>query len=496
MERNKLGQFATPAQLADDVLGYELLFLPKNEKIRFLDPAIGIGSFFSALLKAVPLSQIENAIGYEIDKEFVQAANDLWLETGLTVFTADFLEMHPPTIKPNLIICNPPYIRHHHLDIKRKLILKNKVAQQVGININGLAGLYCYFLLLAYSWMAENGIAGWLIPSEFMDVNYGREIKEFLLNKVTLIRVHRFNPLDLQFDDALVTNSVIWFKKAIPNESQVIEFTYGGTITKPKLFKSILASTLTAQEKWGNIFTLSGKQDSFHKISDYFEIKRGVATGANNFFILSPEKIAEYNIPSNLLIPILPSPRYLSQNEVLADENRNPVIDRPRFLLSCNQPIDKVKILYPSVWNYLQTGIKLGIDQQYLCKNRQLWYAQEIRKPTKFLCSYMGRQVASSKKPFRFFLNESKAIVPNVFLMMYPVKLLAKALEEQPELSRKIWLALNNIPVSELVAAGRVYGDGLHKLEPKELANVPADLLYDVINLKPIVQSSFFPLIK
>ena len=53
--------------------------------------------------------------------------------------------------------------------------------------------------------MSPDGLACWVIPAEFMDVNYGREIKEYLLDRVTLIRVHRFDANDLQFDNALVS---------------------------------------------------------------------------------------------------------------------------------------------------------------------------------------------------------------------------------------------------------------------------------------------------
>ncbi len=50
-ERNKLGQFATPGPLAKEVLEYARKILPSNLNIRFLDPAVGTGSFYSALLK-------------------------------------------------------------------------------------------------------------------------------------------------------------------------------------------------------------------------------------------------------------------------------------------------------------------------------------------------------------------------------------------------------------------------------------------------------------
>jgi hypothetical protein len=50
---------------------------------------------------------------------------------------------------------------------------------------------------------------------------------------------------------------------------------------------------------------------------------------------------------------------------------------------------------------------------------------------------------------------------------------LAHALKRDPGLIRRVWQVLNAITPEQLLGEGRVYGGGLHKLEPKELANVP-----------------------
>ena len=101
------------------------------------------------------------------------------------------------------------YVRHHHLNRSDKIRLQNKSLTTTGIKLSQLTSLYCHFLCIADAWMAENGIAGWLIPSGFMDVNYGQEVKNYLLNNVTLMRVHRFYPNEVQFDDALVSSTII-----------------------------------------------------------------------------------------------------------------------------------------------------------------------------------------------------------------------------------------------------------------------------------------------
>jgi tRNA1(Val) A37 N6-methylase TrmN6 len=483
VERNRLGQFATPNSLAIEILKYSKTLLPASEEIHFLDPAIGTGSFYSALLQSFPFEQIKSAVGYEIDQDYAEVAIKLWAKTPLKLHIADFTEIPPPkheVLRSNLLICNPPYVRHHHLSKKKKIALKRLGIKTTGIELSGLAGLYCYFLLAAHSWMAQNGLACWIIPAEFMDVNYGKKLKKYLLEQVTLLRVHRFAPDDLQFGDVLVSTSVIWFRNTKPDCSYLVDFTYGGTITHPICSSKISSKTLKELSKWKyTSISLLQKNDiqAGTKLSSLFEIKRGVATGANDFFILTPEQIDDLHIPFELLTPILPSPRYLLDDEILSDEQGNPRLERKLFLLTCKQPMEWLQVKYPSVWSYLQQGERIGISDRYLCRHRSLWYLQETRDPAMILCPYMGRHESRNNKPFRFILNHSRAIAPNVYLMMYPKVELKNLLSNNPELIKPVWNALNSIPIQSLIHEGRVYGDGLHKLEPRELANAPADLL-------------------
>lgn len=481
-ERNKLGQFATPTALAIDILEYASALLPLDLKIRFLDPAFGTGSFYSALLQRFQQSQIVEAVGYEIDPHYGDEAIKLYKKTSLQLNIADFTQATPPNSnekKANLLICNPPYVRHHHLSRAEKLRLQNKTEQTTGIRLSGLAGLYCHFLLRSDAWMALDGLAGWLIPSGFMDVNYGQQIKEYLLNRVTLLRVHRFYPNDVQFEDVLVSSAVVWFRKILPAANHAVEFTYGGSLTNPNVKELISVDVLRSTAKWTKFGLVSNSINSNCqqlKLSDLFTIKRGLATGANHFFVLTPEQVSTHQLPSEFLKPILPSPRYLLVDEIEADSVGNPILERQLFLLTCNLSLYEVEAKYPSLWKYLQLGVKNGISDRYLCKHRSPWYLQENRPPSPFLCTYMGRADTKRDRTFRFILNHSRATAANVYLMLYPKPALALALSHKPELLRSVWLALNEISDETLMGESRVYGGGLHKLEPKELGNAIASI--------------------
>jgi adenine-specific DNA-methyltransferase len=126
----------------------------------------------------------------------------------------------------------------------------------------------------------------------------------------------------------------------------------------------------------------------------------------------------------------------------------------------------------------------LGIPQGYLASRRNPWYSQEKRDPAPFLCTYMGRPGANGK-PFRFFWNQSQAVAANVYLSLYPRGSLKHALSLKPELFPVVHSILLGLRPDQLIDNGRVYGGGLHKLEPKELANLPADDLSNAIEATP-----------
>lgn len=475
-ERNAMGQFSTPSPLATAILAHAKNLIPQGRPIRFLDPAIGTGVFYSALRQVFPAQHIECATGYEIDEHYAHPSRELWSKTPLAYQLADFTRQSPPAgnEKYNLIICNPPYVRHHHIN-GQKQRLRSEALKAAQMNLSGLAGLYCYFMALSHSWMQKDGIAGWLIPSEFMDVNYGHAVKNYLLSKVTLLQIHRFDPHEVQFDDALVSSSVVWIQNKKPDKNHTVKFTYGGTIEQPLFEKELNAKALQSERKWTRFPVLEERQtEHLPKLNDFFTIKRGIATGDNRFFILTLQEIEKRQLPLDQFRPILPSPRYLPTTEIQADHNGFPALEQQLFVLDSKCSLDEIQHLYPQLFRYLEEGIQSGVAERYLCKTRKTWYAQESRSESNFYCTYIGRSDKNVHKPFRFILNHSKAVVTNSYLILYPKPIVKEVLDQHPEVSQKLIDSLNKITDQVMLDEGRVYGGGMYKIEPKELANVPA----------------------
>jgi hypothetical protein len=480
-ERNKWGQFATPSELALSITRY-VRDVGGLSTIRFLDPAIGTGSFYSALRETFTSDRIEAATGIELDSAFAQAAEDLWGESGLNIVRGDFTKQQPQG-RYNLVLTNPPYVRHHHLSADEKNRLKARLARFLSPEISGLAGLYCYFLLLSHDWMEDEGLAVWLIPSEFMDVNYGSALRRYLTERVTLLHIHRFCPTDVQFTDALVSSAIIVFRKARPLSGHSVRFSFAGSIEKPRSEANVSLATLRASHKWTQFpaRTSVDKTDQL-RLGDIFAIKRGLATGSNDFFILGHQQIQDWKIPRQFLKSILPGPRHVTTDIVEANPDGSPAVSPQLFLLDCTEPEETIKTRWPRFFEYLQEGRKEKIAGSYLASHRAPWYSQEQRPPAPFLCTYMGRS-RNGKHPFRFIWNRSQATAHNVYLMLYPKSPLRAALRKNSELEEQVFDALRRITPTELISEGRVYGGGLHKMEPKELAQIPARAILEGIDV-------------
>ena len=384
-ERNRTGQHATPWKLALQLVRHAAELSRDIPRISFLDPAAGTGAFYSAFLHTMEKERIERAHGYETNGAIAETPAQLWNPQGLTVLNQDFTAAAPPHRgeRFNLIVCNPSYVRHHHISTDRKERLHRKLSQQDNMELPTSAGLYAYFMGLAHPWMSGNALATWLVPGEFMDVNYGKGIRNYLTTKVTLLRVHRFDPRESHFQDALVSPAVIYFRNNLPPQDHLVRISMGGTLHHPDVDTQVTAATLREERKWSRH---TGNQPDYRTdgatLADLFEITRGIATGGNAFFVLTEQETTSRKLPAWALAPLLPPPRKLPLAVVQAHPDGTPALGEnieKLFLLDYRLKEPDIARNSPELAQYLEEGKERGTADTYLCRHRNPWYTQERR---------------------------------------------------------------------------------------------------------------------
>ena len=327
--------------------------------------------------------------------------------------------------------------------------------------------------MLAHEWLSHDGVGVWVVPAEFLDVNYGKSIKEYLTADVTLMRVHRFDPVDVQFTDALVSSVVVLFRMGKPSTHCQVQLTTGGSLPAPQLVRTMPLRCLVPASKWGPFFAGApvggARAADALTIGDLFKVKRGLATGANAFFILKRYQAESLDLPAQYLRPILPSPREIPGPVIEVNGEGFPSGVPELVLLDCDLPLEEIGKQCPrslGIWSWASSKEFLIA----ICpRTDDSGTAKRFGHPRQSSAPIWGGRMAGAA--LRFIRNKSAATAPNVYLLLYPKPRLASLIKTDPTAIERVFEALTEAAAT-LVRSGRVYGGGLNKIEPKELEAV------------------------
>ena len=106
----------------------------------------------------------------------------------------------------DVVIGNPPYIRQEEFSTI-KPILKEKF-----FIYNSIADLLTYFVELGYKILKDKGVFQFIISNKFTRANYGKEMRQFLLENTSLTHFIDFSGLAV-FDEATVDAAILGYIK-------------------------------------------------------------------------------------------------------------------------------------------------------------------------------------------------------------------------------------------------------------------------------------------
>ena len=163
---------ATPFPIASDITGLALRHHPGSQ-VRFLEPCLGTGIFFSTLLHEADNRgdslKIVAAHGVEREEQFAVLAHDLWAPAGLTVHELDFLTLGSADApKATMVLSRPPVTQHHRLSSAVKIRAADAAEAATGIRPTGLTDLYNHFVLATHQFLADGAVSGAGVADKFL----------------------------------------------------------------------------------------------------------------------------------------------------------------------------------------------------------------------------------------------------------------------------------------------------------------------------------------
>ena len=239
------------------------------------------------------------------------------------------------------------------------------------------------FLLKIWEDLAPHGRAAVILPAEFLNANFGEEIKERLLRAIRPAGITIFAPSLNVFADALTTSAIVLLDKGRPLNAPIWARLAESVEDAEDFVEGLLAGRISAagkglidlaalnpRDKWLNLL-LNGATEKVpvrfaKRVGDYFDCRRGIATGANDFFCLSRAEMREHHLTESHVEPCITKATD-ADGLVFTPDKFDALVARDRrcFLLNPSRNGQNLT-------RYLELGEQQGIPKRHLPSHRQI----------------------------------------------------------------------------------------------------------------------------
>ncbi len=450
--RRLLGAVYTPPEIVSSMVAWAT---GRGRPLRVVDPGTGSARFLLAAGRAFPAASL---VGVEVDPLAALVARANLTAAGFDgrarIVVEDYLEADLGTMAGmTAYLGNPPYVRHHQIGQSGKRWLAAS-ASRLGLRANGLAGLHAYFFV-ATALHARPGDVGSLVTSsEWLDVNYGRLLRELVSTRLGGVSVHVVDPSATPFSDAATTAAVTCFEVGTSTTSIRMRRVPGtaalGALDGGRRFDR---EEVRAAPRWSTLLQRSPRPPAGHvELGELCRVHRGAVTGANKTWITDA---GDPSLPCGVLFPAITRARELfgAGNALVGGvQGLRAVIDLPADL-DVFDADDRARID-----RFLRLATHRGVPVGYVARKRNPWWSVRLREPAPILATYMAR------RPPAFVRNRAAVRHVNVAHGIYP---------REPMTGPAIDALAAALRAAAPNAVGRTYAGGLVKFEPSEMARIP-----------------------
>lgn len=450
-QRRPMGATYTPPVLVSAMVEWAA---DQGPAARVVDPGAGTGRFLVAAGRRFPRAQL---VAIDIDPIACLIARANLTTAGLArrarVQLVDYRMLHLEAIEGrSLYIGNPPYVRHHQVSPEWKRWL-TATAKEIGLEASALAGLHVHFFLATTRLGSAGDFGTFITSAEWLDVNYGRLVRELLLDGLGGTAIHVLEPTITPFEDAATTAAITCFRLGSrPTSIRLRRVKAVNDLGALEGGRLIGRARLREAKRWSPLTRVTPQvPDGYVELGELCRVHRGAVTGNNSVWVTRP---GATDLPESVLFPSVTKARELfragSALRSAADLRR--VIDLPLDLDVLDGP-DRVVIE-----RFLREAKQAGVPDGYIARTRKAWWSVGLRAPAPILATYMAR------RPPTFVRNLVEARHINIAHGLYP---------REPLPARALDTLARALRDSITLGHGRTYAGGLTKFEPKEMERIP-----------------------
>lgn len=473
-QRKQRGAFFTPPEITEFLThwairsGKDVVLEPSCGEAAFLLPAVKRLKALGAKVRDIS-SQV---VGVDIHDPSLNAAEELLKREGVnpSLIRESFFSLDPPggllpshCSPADAVVGNPPFIRYQNFAGAERAMAKAAALRQ-GVNLTNLASSWAALLIHASAFLKPDGRLAMVVPGELLTVNYSEAIREFLLDRFASVHLIHFKRL--VFKEALEDTLLLLAEGSGGCSALSFHLIENERELKNIDFARAEATEVGQLEKWTELLLPDQTRSLFHDLASewfvplevYGKPELGTVTGANRFFALRSSQVAELGLKEPEITRISPpGTRHLrGLRFTTADWRQLEAADEPVWLLTLKGHLPKS---HP-VWALIRQGEKDGLHERYKCRIRDPWYAlPPVTQPDLFF-TYMNHRFP------RLITNVARVGFLNSMhgLRVHQDKRLVKAALPSA--------ALNSLTQVSAELAGRSYGGGILKLEPREAARL------------------------
>lgn len=462
-ERRPLGQTYTPREIVHAMVGWAG---DQGQPVRIVDPGAGSGRYLLAAAKRFPGATLHGADIDPLATLMLRAnlaACDL--ADRANVHLGDYRALKLPEVNGStLFLGNPPYVRHHLISPEWKSWLA-ATARRRGLDASGLAGLHVHFFLATAEHGRDGDYGAFITSSEWLDVNYGKLVRQLLLDGLGGQSLHVLDANAAPFADAQTTGTITCFKIGDqPENMKVRRVESVADLGRLAKGRSISRQRLIESNKWSVLTRVTPKlPEGYIELGELCRVHRGQVTGANAVWV---QRDANPGLPEQRLFPSITKAR-----ELFGAGERLGTSDSLRRVLDLPVDLDVLDDFErKQVEKFLRAAKANGVHEGYVASNRKAWWSVGLRAAAPILATYMAR------RPPAFVRNDAEARHINIAHGLYPREEISAALLDH---------LADHLRTAVTLSQGRTYAGGLVKFEPKEMERIPVPSLEMLVEGAP-----------